>query len=227
MTANKRILGGLAFSVLAALAGRAAAQAPAPPQQTAPAQAPAQPPPTAPAQAPAQPATPPAQPIATPPQPAQAPAQAAGKPAALVNGEPIQHADLTDLMSQMPPAATPLTEAQKREMQQSALNALIEDLLLRQFLRKNAPPVPPADVDKEIAELQQGLQKDKQTLQEYLKAINQTEAQLRADITAHLQWRAYILPRMPDNVIKTYYDTNKLFFDKVFVRASHILIRLA
>src|SRR5262245_24033497 len=103
MTANKRILGGLAFSVLAALAGRAVAQAPA------------QPPPTA----PAQPATPPAQPIATPPQPAQAPAQAAGKPAALVNGEPIQHADLTDLMSQMPPAATPLTEAQKREMQQS------------------------------------------------------------------------------------------------------------
>jgi parvulin-like peptidyl-prolyl isomerase len=158
----------------------------------------------------------------------QAPAQPA-KPAAVVNGEPIPAAEVDGVVAMQPPAATPLPEAQKREMRHSALNMLVDDLLLRQFLRKNAPAVQPAEIDKEVADLRAALQKGTppMSLEEFLKQSAQSEAQLRADITSHLQWRAFVLPRLPEATVKGYYDANKFFFDKVFVRASHILLKIA
>jgi parvulin-like peptidyl-prolyl isomerase len=160
--------------------------------------------------------------------PAQAAPQAAAKPAAVVNGEAIPLSEIEAVLALQPPTPTPMSEAQKRDMRHNALNMLVEDRLLRQFLAKNAPPVQPTEVEKEVNDLRDALKKEKQpmTLEEFLKTSGQTEAQLRADIGSHLQWRAYVLPRLPEPTIKNYYDTNKVFFDKVFVRASHILIRL-
>jgi len=184
-----RLLGILASSAVAVLAGRLPAQAP----------------------------------------PAQAAPQAAPKPAAVVNGETIPMSEVEAVLALQPPTPTLMTEAQKRELRQNALNMLLEDRLLRQFLAKNAPAVQPADVEKEVVELREALKKEKppMTLEDFLKTSGQTEAQLRADIASHLQWRAYVLPRLPEPAVKNYYDANKVFFDKVFVRASHILIRLA
>jgi len=184
-----RLLGILASSAVAVLAGRLPAQAP----------------------------------------PAQAAPQAAPKPAAVVNGETIPMSEVEAVLALQPPTPTPMTEAQKRELRQNALNMLLEDRLLRQFLAKNAPAVQPADVEKEVVELREALKKEKppMTLEDFLKTSGQTEAQLRDDIASHLQWRAYVLPRLPEPAVKNYYDANKVFFDKVFVRASHILIRLA
>lgn len=200
MIARGRIVASLAGAAVVAVLGvRALAQQPQPPQP--------------------QP-QPPAQPIQAPVQ------QPAAKPAAVVNGEPVALADVMAVLSQQPPPANPLTEAQKRELQQTAVNMLVEDLLMKQFLRKNAAPAPPAEIEKEVAELVEALKKDKQTLQEFLKDSQQTEEQLRAHIAASLQWRAYVTPQLPEPKIKAYYDANKVFFDKVFVRASHILVKL-
>lgn len=146
--------------------------------------------------------------------------------AAVVNGEAISASEVEAILKREPPPANPLTAAQRREMEQQALEALIDDVLMRQFLRKNAPAIPVEEVNKELLEFQHVLAKEKHTLQQFLRDNYQTEAQLRADITARLQWQAYIKPRLPDNVLKQYYDANRPFFDKVLVRASHILLRL-
>jgi peptidyl-prolyl cis-trans isomerase C len=167
--------------------------------------------------------------------PAQAPAtpiaapQAGAKPAALVNGEPIPMADVQTVLSQMPPSPTALTEAQQREQQLAAVQVLVEQALMRQYLKNaKAPPPAPAEVQKEVTDLEVALRKDnKMTLAEFLKETGQTEAQLRADIALQLQWRTYVHPRLTEPGLKAYYDANKVFFDKVFVQASHILIRLA
>jgi parvulin-like peptidyl-prolyl isomerase len=160
-----------------------------------------------------------------PPQAAPQPAQA--KPAAVVNGEAIEYAEIQAVLKQQPPTALPPTAAQKREQEQMAVNLLIEDLLMRQYLRKNAAPAPPADVQKEIDELVDALKKNnKMSLKDFLETTGQTEAQFRNDMAARVQWKNFILPRLPDNVVKAYYDANKLFFDKVFVHASHILIQV-
>lgn len=146
--------------------------------------------------------------------------------AASINGEAIATSEVEALLRRQPPPANPLTAAQRREMEQHALEMLIDDVLMRQFLRKNAPAIPVEEVNKEMFEFQQVLAKERHTLQEFLRDNYQTEAQLRADITARLQWQAYIKPRLPDNVVKQYYDANRPFFDKVLVRASHILFKL-
>jgi parvulin-like peptidyl-prolyl isomerase len=155
---------------------------------------------------------------------AQVPAQ---KPAAIVNGEPISQAELSAVLkTTQPESTTPLTESQRKELQGNALNLLVEDMLMRQFLRKNAPVANPQEVEKEVQELVAALAKDKQSLQDFLKASGQTEIQLRGDIAARLQWKSYITPRLTDEAIKKYYIDNKIFFDKVLVRASHILLKV-
>jgi parvulin-like peptidyl-prolyl isomerase len=148
------------------------------------------------------------------------------RPAAVVNGEAIPAAEVEALLRRQPPPANPLTAAQRRDMEQHALDMLIDDTLMRQFLAKHAPAIPAEEINKEVLEFQQVLAKEKQTLQQFLRDNYQTEAQLRADITARLQWQAYIKPRLPDNVVKQYYDANKPFFDREMVRASHILVKL-
>jgi parvulin-like peptidyl-prolyl isomerase len=155
---------------------------------------------------------------------AQVPAQ---KPAAVVNGEPITQSELSAVLkTTQPDSTTPLTESQKKELQGNALNLLVEDMLMRQFLRKNAPAANPQEVEKEVQELIAALAKDKQTLQDFLKASGQSEVQLRGDIGARLQWKGYITPRLSDEAVKKYYTDNKIFFDKVLVRASHILLKV-
>jgi parvulin-like peptidyl-prolyl isomerase len=158
---------------------------------------------------------------------AQTPA-AQARPVAVVNGEPIAAAELENLLKKEPPQAVMLTGEQKAEMRKTALDMLIDDVLMRQFLRKNVQPVSPAAVQHELTELQQALAKQKppRTLQDFLKETAQTEQQLRADVAARLQWKAYVTARVPEQAIRAYYDQNKVFFDKVFVRASHILLRL-
>jgi parvulin-like peptidyl-prolyl isomerase len=119
-----------------------------------------------------------------------------------------------------------LTDAQKKEAMATATNMLIEDVLMRQYLRKNAPAVPAAEIDKELKDLIADLaqQKPPQTLADFLKDTGQTEQQLRNDMSARLQWKAFMNPRLSDQTVKQYYDANKVFFDKVLVRASHILL---
>jgi peptidyl-prolyl cis-trans isomerase C len=175
----------------------------------------------------------------TPAQTPTAPAgQAAAAPAgqatippnkvvATVNGSPITMAEVELVLKKAGPKATAPTEAQRREMQQEALTMLIDDQLMRDFLRKKGPKVDLQDVNKQMAELVEGLKKEKKTLDEYLKEQNQTEAQLRADIEGWLQWNAFVKAEVSDAELKKYYDGNKDFFDRVVVRASHIVVRVS
>jgi parvulin-like peptidyl-prolyl isomerase len=149
------------------------------------------------------------------------------KRAALVNNEPIMMSEVEAVIKATVQSPTPLSEAQRKEVQATAINMLVEDMLMRQYLRKNAPPAAAADIDKEIKDLVASLAKDKQTLPDFLKQTGQTEAQLKADLAARIQYKNYINPRLTEPAVKQYYEANKVFFDKVLVRASHILIKVA
>lgn len=156
--------------------------------------------------------------------PAQAPAGGA-KPAATVNGEAIAMGEVKAILEQRP-SPVPLTEAQQLEMRKAAINMLIDDAVMRQFLRQHAPPPNPAEVGKELAELDEVLKKQGKTMVQFLKDSGQNEQQLRQDIAARVQWKSFLTLRLPDPQLKKYYDHNKVFFDKVMVQASHIFIRL-
>jgi parvulin-like peptidyl-prolyl isomerase len=163
---------------------------------------------------------------------AQAPPPAAGVSAdgsrvvAVVNGEPISAAALEAAMRQMGPTPVAVPEAQRRQNEMEVLYRLIGQVVMRQFLAKNARPVDPAEVNKQIAELEAGLKKQNKTLADFCRELNQTEAQLRQDLGTLLQSRAYASERLTDADVEKYYKENKDFFDRITVRVSHIMVRL-
>jgi peptidyl-prolyl cis-trans isomerase C len=149
------------------------------------------------------------------------------KPAAVVNGTAITMAEVEAILKQAAlPSATPLTEEQKKQMRTEAVGLLIDDLLLQQFLRKNGPRIATAEVDKRVAELADSLKKQKKTLADFYKESGQTEAQLRINVVNMMQWAAFVKEHLTDADIQRYYQNNKEFFDRVLIRASHIVLRM-
>ncbi len=141
-------------------------------------------------------------------QPAPADKELATKAAAVVNGETITESEVKAALDE-----------DSEQTLADALDGLIDELLVRQFLRKYVPPIDPDIVEKEIAGFRAEAKKNGIT-------ITQTDKQIRDDIVARLQYKGYLKSRITDPMAKKYYDDNKLYFDKVMVRASQILVKV-
>ncbi|MCS7046052.1 MAG: peptidylprolyl isomerase [Gemmataceae bacterium] len=155
---------------------------------------------------------------------AQTPGQ--GAYAAIVNGEPIPLKDLHNVL-ELRPISPKLSKELQREMRRAALDMLIDDLLMRQFLRRTMPPPNPADIQKEYDKLHEALKKQKKSFEQFLHEGKMTAEALRADIIARLQWKAYLAAKYSEPEMRSYYAANKVLFDNVTVRASHILARVS
>jgi peptidyl-prolyl cis-trans isomerase C len=153
---------------------------------------------------------------------AQAPAQTA----AVVNGEVIPMRELDAVLALRPPAVTPLTAAQRRQLREGVLQPLIDERLLRQFLAKNSAPAGAHEIANQMADLVAGLKAQGKTLADYCKDSQQTPAQVQANLELMLRWNSYMRSKATDAELRKYYADNKDFFDKTTVRASHIVIRL-
>lgn len=154
-------------------------------------------------------------------------AQAPAKPAAVVNGEAISLAEVDAAVKVMNGlAAVQVPEGRRRQNRLEALGMLMDNLLLQQFLRKNAAPVDAKEVARHIADLEIALKKDNKKLSDYLAENGTNMAQVNAQVTNALQWRDYTKAKVSDAEVQQYYKDNKDFFDGVQVRASHILIRV-
>src|SRR5439155_21907936 len=148
-------------------------------------------------------------------------------PVAVVNGESIPRGVFDEALKQRPPVVTPLTAAQQRQIKEAIVALLVEEALVRQFLKKYAPPVDPAEVGKQMASLEKGLSSQGKTLADYCKETKQTDAQVRANIALMLQWNAYTAQKVTAAELKKYYAENRDYFDKTTVRASHIVLRIS
>jgi peptidyl-prolyl cis-trans isomerase C len=104
---------------------------------------------------------------------------------------------------------------------------LIDDLLMQQFLRKYGPQLEANEVSKKLAELEESLKKQNKTIQDFLKETGQSETQLRTNILNMLQWSMFVKQRLTDEDLKRYYEENKEYFDRIVVRASHIVFRVS
>jgi peptidyl-prolyl cis-trans isomerase C len=156
---------------------------------------------------------------------AQAP-PAPAKPPAVVNGEVITQAELEAVLRQAGPTPVAQPEAQRRQAQMQALSFLMDKILLRQFLAKNAPPADAAEVARKMQEVDGDLRKHGKSRQEWLADVHQTEEQLRGAIAEDIQWHAYARRHLTDADLEQYYRDARDFFDRTTVRVSHILLRL-
>jgi parvulin-like peptidyl-prolyl isomerase len=145
--------------------------------------------------------------------------------AATVNGEKIFVGEARKILEQRPYPIT-LTEEQKKQLRQAALEVIIDDVLLRQYLSRQVKEVNQELYKKEVAELQDMLTKLKKDFKTFVTESGQTEEQLQRDMVARVQWKMFLELRYPEANLKQYYDANKPHFDQVLVKASHILIKL-
>jgi parvulin-like peptidyl-prolyl isomerase len=145
--------------------------------------------------------------------------------AATVDGEKILVGDVRKILdAQLYPVT--LSEEQKKELREKTLKSLIDDALMRHYLAKHAAAVGQAEFNKEYNDLAAAVKKEGKTMEQFHKESGQSPEELRRDIIALLQWRNVLERYYPEDKTKAYYDANKVFFDKVLVRASHILIKL-
>ncbi len=148
------------------------------------------------------------------------------KPAAVVNGEVISMAELETALKKEGPMAVPLPESLRKQHKQEVLYALIDEVLMRQFIKQNGPPIDPREVNARLGELVAGLKMQNKTLADFCRDLNQSEEQVKSGLAAWLQWNVYARQHMSDQDVEKFYLENKDMFDKVLVRASEIMLRV-
>lgn len=154
-------------------------------------------------------------------------AQPPAKPeiAATVNGETIALADVDAVLKHTLPL-TPLTAQQRRQMRVEVLSDMVDDVLVRQFLRKHGPKVDPAEIDAQYKAYGEKLQKDGKSLAAWLKETGQTEAQVKESWTTAMQMTGYVKLNTTEAQLKAYFEANKEHFERVEVKVRHIVIRV-
>ncbi len=154
-------------------------------------------------------------------------AQPPAKPevAATVNGETISLAEVDAVLKHTLPL-TPLTAAQRRQMRIEVLSDMVDEMLVRQFLRKNGPKVDPAEIDAQLKAFGAQLQKDGKSLAEWLKETGQTEAQVRESWTTAMQLTGYVKLNTTEEQLKAYFAANRDHFDRAEVKVRHIVLRV-
>ena len=165
------------------------------------------------------------QPIVVPTVTTTAATAPAEKPAAIINGEPIGMNELDAFLKQTP-MAVEASEGVRIQMRRHALTMLIDDTLMQQFIKANAPMVSKAEVDQKMSEMGAELAKEKKSVESFCKENGQTLEQMRDGLTCILRWSAWAKSKIGDGDVQRYYQEYKDFFDKTEVRASHIVLRL-
>jgi parvulin-like peptidyl-prolyl isomerase len=102
---------------------------------------------------------------------------------------------------------------------------LVDDLLMQQFLRKNAPSVSSSVVNKQVKDLQAACAAQGQSWADFLRTNGQTEAQLRASFVGMVQWQAYLEKQLTDPAVQKHFEAHRDLFDQSTVRLADILVR--
>lgn len=154
-------------------------------------------------------------------------AQPPAKPeiAATVNGEVITLAEVDAVLKHTLPL-TPLTAAQRRQMRVEVVSDMVDDVLVRQFLRKSGPKVDPAEIDAQYKAYGEKLQKDGKSLAAWLKETGQTEAQVKESWTTAMQMTGYVKLNTTEAQLKAYFEASKEHFERVEVKVRHIVTRV-
>jgi peptidyl-prolyl cis-trans isomerase C len=118
-----------------------------------------------------------------------------------------------------------LSPVEQRQLRADVLNLLIDEKLVRQFLKANGPKVEAAEVERQFAALEAGQKATNKSIDDYLKETGQTAAQVRENLRLMLQLTRYLEAQATDERLRQYYELTRDLFDGTTVRASHIVIR--
>lgn len=145
---------------------------------------------------------------------------------AKVNGESINASEVDQLLSQLPPSTTPLTATQKKQIRLETVSVLVDEKLIRQFLKQKSIMVDASEVNKQLAGLEATLREQGKTKAAYYRETGLNDDKVKDNFSLMLQLAKYLDSQITDEKLKAFYDENRDFFEQTTVRASHIVIRL-
>jgi len=151
-----------------------------------------------------------------------------GRTLATVNGEAITQAEFEAALRRLPSPPTDWPEARRKALYGEVLAVLIDDVLIKQYLRKHVPPPERSVIEKRWAELHNSLRAQGRSIPEYCKEMGQTEQQLVEEICLREQlksWDAALKQATTEDQLRTYYEANREMFEGVLIRASHIVLK--
>src|SRR5205814_1016220 len=152
-----------------------------------------------------------------PPAPRPEEAKADPHVAAAVNGEPIPLAQVDAVVRRLPTRGTPLTAAQARRLRQEVLDDLIDDVLLKQFVKQHAPAVEPGELDAHVKALAAALRRQGKTPADFYRETGQTEAQAREAWEVQLRFSKFVEQRATDAELRKFHEANRDVYDDVRV----------
>jgi len=154
------------------------------------------------------------------------PVIAADKVVATVNGESITLAELEASLAQIPPPTMPMTELQKRHQRFDALQILIDDRLVRQFLKEQGPKVPAVEVERQFAALEASQKAEGKSVDAYLKEIGLTANQVKENFALMLSLAKHVEKTATEERLRQYFEQTSDLFNRTTVCASHIVLRI-
>ncbi len=157
----------------------------------------------------------------------QTPAAPAAPPgvAATVNGEAVPLEKVDAVLKTWPTAGAPLKKDQVRLIRADILDALIDDVLHRQYLAKHGPKIDPARVDQAYAGMVENARRAGKTPAEFFREVG-GEPQARASVVSALQTQELATAQATPEALQKLYADNKDHFDGVTVRVSHVMLRV-
>jgi peptidyl-prolyl cis-trans isomerase C len=136
-----------------------------------------------------------------------------------VNGQPITRLDFIRYVS-----TTPLPPGEQKDIYQGAMEDLVNIKLVSEYFLKQRTPVTPKDIDDEIAGIERKMKaEDGRDLKTALAEAGMTIDELRTQLTSQVSQKKY-LAKVTDAELKKFVESNKDYFDRVLVKASHIVI---
>jgi parvulin-like peptidyl-prolyl isomerase len=149
----------------------------------------------------------------------------ADKSAATVNGEAIAISEVEALIAQS--STKKPTPAEAKQQRADVVQLLVDDRLIRQFLRQNGPKIEDADVDRQYAALVSSQKSMGKSIEDYLKEVGLSAAKVKVNFRQMLQLHRYLEAQATDERLQKYYSLTRDFFDGTTVKVSHIVIRIS
>lgn len=147
-----------------------------------------------------------------------------GDVVAIVNGEKIFRKALDRRLETL----KRLNQEISRSVEMTVVNQLTKRLLLKQFINNQNIKVKDEEIKDEIDKIEILLKSNPNTseknLQEILETRGSSMEALREEIRETIALSKYLRNGVSDEVMKNFFNANKIFFNGEKVRASHILV---
>ena len=147
-----------------------------------------------------------------------------GPPLAFVGDTPIDGAAIGLVIRRLHPVSKPSGE-QRRQIEVSVLEQLVDEALLRAELANQLVEVADGEIQAGVERLRGQLASRGVTLEAFMAESGRDEQGLREQIRLELAIDKYIRPRMTADQVNAFFEQNRREFDGTRLRVSHIVLR--